>query len=421
MASLFGTDIVMNNNTVNTDITSKVSNLIEASYDYDLNALYRGKVVNTTDPLNMGRVQVRIPSIHGLDSSSSIYTPATMLPWASPGIWNAGGNDSGQFIVPPKGTMVFVTFENNNETRPVYFGGVSLQAPSESKEICDNININKGMSYSVLTDDYPTDFSNTGEVLLYKTLKGSCIYMNDKDGKESLRIVDASGQSIEMENYGLYLNRRRNNLGVSAESKLKITTNRGEELVLKNNRDDSILFLKGSKIYLENKETIKSTDTNIKVGYNTLLNQIIGEDISSYVEESGLDPIVWDSTLNEILGVGLTRFDIKHPVIYKFPKLKITNGIYLEIERIGITDGSYEFRYNLINKTSKSFNFTKLEIKLFYTAPEGSEEPSLAYYILMPSFGVPVASFSEYSFDASYITEYKLRYCTSVELIEFVP
>ena len=32
------------------------------------------------------------------------------------------GNDTGQFIVPTKGSRVFVTFEYNNLNKPLYFG-----------------------------------------------------------------------------------------------------------------------------------------------------------------------------------------------------------------------------------------------------------------------------------------------------------
>lgn len=59
--------------------------------------------------INFGRVQIRIPALHGNIPTQSNYLADKSLPWAKPAILNGAGNDLGQFIVPSKGTRVVVS------------------------------------------------------------------------------------------------------------------------------------------------------------------------------------------------------------------------------------------------------------------------------------------------------------------------
>ena len=136
--------------------------------EVNYNAFYFGIVVNSNDPERLGRVKVRIPCLHGTVPYEAIYLSDDDLPWARSGIFNAAGNDMGQFIVPPKGARVFVTFEYNNSSNPIYFGGIPTKI-GKTKNYNDNPNVYDGKNVEVNTDDYITDLDNTAMEVLYKS------------------------------------------------------------------------------------------------------------------------------------------------------------------------------------------------------------------------------------------------------------
>ena len=67
--------------------------------------IYAATVMNTTDPMMKGRMQVALPALAGLPSS-----------WAMP--CRAYNSNS----MPPIGTQVWVMFEQGNADRPVWMG-----------------------------------------------------------------------------------------------------------------------------------------------------------------------------------------------------------------------------------------------------------------------------------------------------------
>ena len=72
---------------------------------------YRGKVENTVDPLQRGRVQVSVPAVLG----------EGRLSWAEPCVPYAGDR-VGFFAVPPVGTNVWVEFEGGDPDLPILGG-----------------------------------------------------------------------------------------------------------------------------------------------------------------------------------------------------------------------------------------------------------------------------------------------------------
>lgn len=82
---------------------------------------YRGEVTQNEDPLNQGRIQVRVPAILG-----------DRLMWATPCVPYAGP-DIGFVALPPVGAKVWVEFEQGDRAHPVWVGGYwdPDQLPSE--------------------------------------------------------------------------------------------------------------------------------------------------------------------------------------------------------------------------------------------------------------------------------------------------
>ena len=167
---------------------------------YDANAFYIGIVEDTKDPYKLGRVRVRIPGMHGTNNTQLYYLQTKSLPWAKPAILNSAGNDMGQFIVPAKGTRVLVSFEYNDLTKPIYFGGVPMLI-NQPKYYNDNEKINNGETYKIETNDRITDLDeDSAQTVVYKSIKGATIIIDDTDGKENIKIIDAAGQQIIMGN-----------------------------------------------------------------------------------------------------------------------------------------------------------------------------------------------------------------------------
>ena len=162
------------------------------------NAFYSAIVVNTNDFYNLGRIQIRIPSIHGVKTEEANYIKDESLPWAKPGIFNAGGNDMGQFLIPEKGSRVFVTFEANDSSNPIYFGGIPTLL-GKNKEYNDNPDIYSGKIIEITDKDKIKDLKNDkAKQVVYKSFKGATIIIDDKDGQENIKLIDASGQVFEM-------------------------------------------------------------------------------------------------------------------------------------------------------------------------------------------------------------------------------
>lgn len=213
----------------------KTNDLLKESMDsfkssmqkFEPNAFYMALVVNTNDDMKLGRIQVRIPAIHGVNNSQSYYLKDEALPWARPAIFSGAGNDMGQFIIPPKGTIVYVTFEYNSMDKPIYFGGIPMLCSKNTKSYNDNASIYGGQPLIVDTNDRIKDLKDdSSQYVLFKSLKGATIIVDDKDGIENIKIIDAAGQQIIMQNDSDYaLDRRGNNTTSPSTSSIRIITN----------------------------------------------------------------------------------------------------------------------------------------------------------------------------------------------------
>lgn len=199
------------------------------------NAFYMAIVTNTNDSYKLGRVQIRIPAIHGAITSENSYLPNSALPWARPALFSGFAEDMGQFIIPPKGARVFVTFEYNDISKPIYFGGIPMLKGS-NKTLNDNENIFYGAEQEVSNDDRIKDLKdNSAQYVLFKSLKGTTIIIDDTDESESIKIIDALGQKIEMKNESnLSIPRRGNRENALVEGSISIESSGTLNLKCKN-------------------------------------------------------------------------------------------------------------------------------------------------------------------------------------------
>lgn len=287
----------------------------------DYNAFYRAYVVDNNDLDSIGRVKVRIPTIHGIDPNSSIYVESESLPWASPGIFNSAGNDSGSYLVPNVGDMVFVTFEGDSPDLPIYFGGIPLKAGVNPKRI-SSTNINDNNPYEYTDDDLIKDVKNGTERVIYKSLKGATIYLDDFDGKEFIRIIDATGQEISMENYSSPMNRRGDRLGLSDRSKIAITNNQGDKITLKNNK----VYVQSSNLVIETTK-IDMPGINRNFSLEADLTDVInGIDVIPYDSSTDSNAIKYGILIDKIIGMNYYKASNKNIIDEAISLTVDTNG-----------------------------------------------------------------------------------------------
>lgn len=82
--------------------------------------IYRAQIVETNDPLNMGRVRFRCPDMHDNDLRTDDY------PWAVTA-YDMGGRKAGRFAIPVIGDWVWIAFERGHPYGPVVIGAAPPQ------------------------------------------------------------------------------------------------------------------------------------------------------------------------------------------------------------------------------------------------------------------------------------------------------
>jgi hypothetical protein len=195
--------------------------------------LYEGKVAYTADPLNIGRIKVRIPlknDLTGIELKDTEYStgaaPVSSLPWAWPCAM------PGTFVVPEVGDTVIVGFRQGDPEYPIYLGVVygvlseqEVRGADPSQEgipdkedlstddnfLSDRIaalssqeasSTNDLAYYKAKGNDAPPeswDLRATAEPLVRvfaSTTRGHSIYAVDEAQKEELTIVDRLGQGL---------------------------------------------------------------------------------------------------------------------------------------------------------------------------------------------------------------------------------
>ena len=95
-------------------------------YDKKFYGKYRGTVTDNNDTWQIGRLQVQVPDVAG-------ETPAT---WALPCL-PFSGDQSGFFVVPAVGSLVWVEFEQGDPDYPIWTGcfwGSSEEMPTAASQ-----------------------------------------------------------------------------------------------------------------------------------------------------------------------------------------------------------------------------------------------------------------------------------------------
>lgn len=168
------------------------------------NGFYRAIVVQNTDPWNLGRIRIRIPSFHGVNEEQIYYIPDDRLPYAYPATMNAASNKSGSYLLPIVGSIVWVSFEAGTDNI-IYFGGVYCAEPTGSRYLYFDRTTNNGQPIQITEDDIPSDY-NANRYILFRSPKGSIIEVDDRDKIEKIQFTDSHGNKIIMNANGVTIN-----------------------------------------------------------------------------------------------------------------------------------------------------------------------------------------------------------------------
>jgi|SRR5215471_6391686 len=145
---------------------------------------YRGTVVTNVDPMQQGRIQVRVPDVLG-DVTSS---------WAMP-CFPFAGTQLGFYTVPPVGAGVWVEFEQGDVSYPIWVGcwyGSSAEVPSDAllgNPAQPNLVVQTQGKHTLLLSDLPG-----GPGITLKTATGASIVINDT----GITIDNGRGASISL-------------------------------------------------------------------------------------------------------------------------------------------------------------------------------------------------------------------------------
>lgn len=146
---------------------------------------YRGVVVNSVDPLQIGRIQVIVPDVSNLMLSS----------WAMP-CAAVGGMQTGFFAVPIVGAGVWVEFEQGNPDYPIWVGcfwGTGAEVPAMARAVppaVPGITLQTPLQNGVVVSDLP---GPTGGIVL-RSATGAMVIVNDT----GIYIQNGKGASLTM-------------------------------------------------------------------------------------------------------------------------------------------------------------------------------------------------------------------------------
>jgi uncharacterized protein involved in type VI secretion and phage assembly len=166
---------------------------------------YRGLVVDNADPQKLGRLKVRVPSVLGQDIVTG---------WAMPCVPFGGADNQGMLMIPDVDAGVWVEFEEGDLEFPIWVG-TYWSKPSGTTEL-PKPNGEDGAEAGEAQDP-PTKKT-------IKTSAGHTIQLEDKDGEESILVVEGKkGHFVLLNKDGITVQDAAGNALVMSTSAVTLT------------------------------------------------------------------------------------------------------------------------------------------------------------------------------------------------------
>ena len=159
-----------------------------------------GDVVSLGDPLQVGRIRVRI---HGVHSNDKVDIPDEDLPWAQvvASISEGGTNGLGNPLGIQVGALVFgIFFDGKNSQLPLIFGSIpKLEGDNETPSVNALARGSSSLDKTVFvkgapSDPYKATYPNNK---VTQTSSGHIIEIDDTDKAERIHIRHKSGSFVE--------------------------------------------------------------------------------------------------------------------------------------------------------------------------------------------------------------------------------
>jgi len=149
-------------------------------------------VTNNKDPDGLGRVKLKLPWLSD-DMESNWARVATPM----------AGKEMGLYILPEVDDQVLVAFEHGDPAYPYVIGSLwnGSQKPPE------------------------TNADGKNDVRLLKSRSGHIVRLNDKQGEETIEILDKSGK------HSVVITTKDNSIAIKADADIKITSASGKVVI----------------------------------------------------------------------------------------------------------------------------------------------------------------------------------------------
>lgn len=139
---------------------------------------YRGRAINNLDPMQLGRLQVSVPSVLG-DGRLSWAMPCA--PYAGPGV--------GFFALPPIGANLWVEFEGGDPDYPIWSGCFWGKGELPAQPANPEVKVIKTEQITFQMRDLP----GAADVIL-ETMAGMRVAIS----AEGIELDNGQGSSIKM-------------------------------------------------------------------------------------------------------------------------------------------------------------------------------------------------------------------------------
>jgi Type VI secretion system/phage-baseplate injector OB domain len=133
---------------------------------------YRGKVVNNIDPMQLGRIQVIVPTVLG----------DGRLSWAMPCVPFAGSG-VGFFMIPPNDSNVWVEFEGGDLDYPIWSGCFWGLGEVPATPALAEVKVIKTANMTLTLSDLPGVGGFTVELTSGQKIKLSALGIEIDDGQ----------------------------------------------------------------------------------------------------------------------------------------------------------------------------------------------------------------------------------------------
>ena len=201
------------------DLERIVAHLVE-SVEQRFFGKYRGFVVDNDDPLHLGRLRVRVPSLLGND---------VVTGWAAACAPYGGDADQGFLFIPEPEAGVWVEFEEGDLEFPIWTGAF-WSRPGDQSELPRP---NDAGGRAAGSEQAPPTCK------IIKTKKGHTIQFDDTDGSEKIVVVEGQkGHVITLDKDGIKLTDAKGNFiqmkedafNISAQVPFKIVDAQGNAI-----------------------------------------------------------------------------------------------------------------------------------------------------------------------------------------------